>query len=258
MTPDAGNHVEDVMTQPAFETQIDEIAADTFRFSTFIPDVGPTGFTFNQFLIRDAQPFLFHCGMRALFPLVSAAIGTVLPLESLRWISFAHVEADECGAMNDFLAAAPEAEVVHGPLACMVSLNDLADRPPHLIGDEPLELGGHRLRFLATPHVPHNWESGLWFDESNGTLFAGDIATQLGGGAAMTEEEVTGPAFFAEEVFHATSLSANLVPTLHTLAELEPTTLALMHGPSFRGDGATQLRSLADGYAAIQAELLPS
>src|SRR3954452_1258324 len=132
------------MTQPAFETQVDEIAPDVFRFSTYIPDVGPTGFTFNQFLVRDDQPFLFHTGMRQLFPLVSQAVAGVIPLEQLRWISFAHVEADECGAMNSFLAAAPQAEVVHGPLACMVSLNDLADRPPHVIGDEPLDTGRHR------------------------------------------------------------------------------------------------------------------
>ncbi|MCU1623077.1 MAG: putative flavoprotein [Frankiales bacterium] len=246
------------MTQPAFETQVDEIAPDLIRFSTFIPDVGPTGFTFNQFLIRDDQPFLFHTGMRQLFPLVSQAVASVIPLESLRWISFAHVEADECGGMNSFLAAAPHAEVVHGPLACMVSLNDMADRPPHLIGDEPLDTGRHRLRFVPTPHVPHNWESGLWFDETTRTLLAGDVLTQLGGGQALSDTDLLEPALFAEEVFHATSLSANLVPTLRGLADLEPTTLATMHGRSYSGDGGAQLRALASAYAATQAELLPA
>jgi flavorubredoxin len=241
------------MVQPAFETQVDEIAPDLFRLSTFIPEVGPTGFTFNQFLLRDEQPFLFHTGMRALLPLVSDAIGTVLPLADLRWVAFGHVEADECGAMNALLAAAPHSEVVHGPLACDVSVNDLADRPPHVIGDELLDTGAHRLRFLATPHVPHNWESGLWFDETTRTLLAGDVLSQLGGGVAVTDQDLVGPAMAAEELFHATSLTTNLVPTLRGLADLEPQTLAVMHGRSYNGDGGGQLRSLADAYAGTLA-----
>lgn len=237
------------MNQPAMQTQIDEVAPDVFRLSTFIPEIGPTGFTMNQFLLRDAQPFLFHTGMRQLFPLVSQAVSSLIPLESLRWISFAHVEADECGAMNALLAAAPSSEVVHGPLACMVSLNDLADRPPHMIGEDALDTGSHRLRFLPTPHVPHNWESGLWFDETTRTLLAGDLFTSLGGGAAITDGDLVEGAMVAEDVFHATSMSANLVPTLQDLATLAPTTLAVMHGPSYSGDGGAQLRSLADAYA---------
>ncbi|MFN2537290.1 MAG: MBL fold metallo-hydrolase [Mycobacteriales bacterium] len=239
------------------QTQVEEIAPDTFRLSTLIPDIAPEGFTFNQFLVRDDQPFLFHTGMRGLFPLVSQAISTLIPLEQLRWISFAHVEADECGAMNSLLAAVPAAEVVHGPLACMLSLNDLADRPPHVVGEEPLDTGHHRLRFLPTPHVPHNWESGIWYDETTRTLFAGDLFSSLGGGAALLDTDLVEGALAAEEMFHGTSLSANLVPTLHGLAELEPTTLAVMHGPSFSGDGGTQLRSLAAGYGAMQADLQP-
>jgi flavorubredoxin len=231
------------------DTTIDEIAPDVFRLSTLVPDVGPDGFTFNQFLIRDEQPFLFHTGMRLLYPLVSEALRSLIPLESLRWIAFAHIEADECGAMNLLLADAPEAQVVHGPTACMVSLNDLADRPPHMIGDQPLELGRHLLRFIPTPHVPHNWESGLWFDESTQTLLAGDLFTQLGNPAPLTEGDIIGPSMRAERVFGATSLGANLEPTLHRLAELQPRTLAMMHGSSYRGDGAGQLRSLAAAYA---------
>src|SRR6478736_7159071 len=137
------------------QTTVDEIAPDIFRLSTFVPDIGPTGFTFNQFLVRDAEPFLFHTGMRQLFPSVREAVGRVLPVESLRWISFAHVEADECGSMNEFLAVAPDAQVVHGGLACMVSLNDMADRPPRPTDDgEVLVTGRHRMRFVPTPHVP--------------------------------------------------------------------------------------------------------
>jgi flavorubredoxin len=235
-------------------TKIDEIAPDVFRLSTLVPDVAPGGFTFNQFLIRDEQPFLFHTGMRQLYPLVSDAISKLISIDELRWISFAHVEADECGAMNLLLADAPRAEVVHGGLACMLSLNDLADRPPHVIGDDVLDVGHHRLRFLPTPHVPHNWESGLWFDEATSTLFAGDLFTHTGDGPALTEDDVVEPAFVAEDIFHATSLGPDLVPTLGRLAELGPSVLALMHGSSYTGDGATQLRALAAGYAAVLAD----
>ncbi len=235
-------------------TKIDEIAPDVFRLSTLVPDVAPGGFTFNQFLVRDEQPFLFHTGMRQLYPLVSDAISKLIPIEDLRWISFAHVEADECGAMNLLLADAPNAEVVHGGLACMVSLNDLADRPPHIIGEDALDLGRHRMRFLPTPHVPHNWESGLWFDETTSTLFAGDLFTHAGDVPALTGDDVVEPALVGEEIFHSTSLGPDLVPTLGRLADLRPTTLALMHGSSFTGDGATQLRSLAAGYSALLAD----
>ena len=235
-------------------TTVDEIAPDIFRLSTFVPDVGPTGFTFNQFLVRDDEPFLFHTGMRQLFPAVREAIGRVLPVESLRWISFAHVEADECGSMNEFLAVAPDAQVVHGGLACMVSLNDLADRPPRPMDDgEVLVTGRHRMRFVPTPHVPHNWESGLWFDETTGTLFAGDLFTSLGDGPALVTESIVDAAITGEEVFHATSIGAATVPTLRRLADLGPTTLATMHGSSYSGDGAAQLLELADAYTAMVA-----
>jgi flavorubredoxin len=236
------------------ETKIDEIAPDVFRLSTLVAETAPGGFTFNQFVVRDEQPFMFHTGMRGLYPLVSEALSRIIDIEDLRWISFAHVEADECGAMNLLLADAPHATVVHGGLACMVSLNDLADRPPHVIEDVPLDLGSHRLRFIPTPHVPHNWESGLWFDETTRTLFAGDLFTHTGPGPALTEDDLIEPALEAEQLFKGTSLTPNLAPTLRQLADLEPTTLATMHGRSFRGDGATQLRALAAAYAATMAE----
>jgi flavorubredoxin len=237
------------------DTTITEIAPDVFRFSTLVPEVAPGGFSFNQFLVRDEQPFLFHTGMRGLYPLVSEAVARVVPLTDLAWISFGHVEADECGAMNHFLADAPQATVVHGPLACMVSLNDLADRPPRPITeDEVLDLGHHRLRFIPTPHVPHGWESGLWFDEATATLFSGDLFTNIGDVPAVVEDDLVEAALVAESMFGSTSLTPNLVPTLQRLAALEPTTLAVMHGSSFRGDGATQLRALAAAYAASAAE----
>ena len=237
------------------ETTIDEIAPDIFRLSTHIPDVVPTGMSFNQFLVRDDQPFLFHTGMRQLHPLVAAAVGRVVPIADLRWISFGHVEADECGSMNQFLAAAPGAEIVHGQMACLLSLNDMADRPPVGVADaDVLDLGHHRLRFIATPHVPHNWESGLWFDETTGTLFTGDLFTHVGPGPALTDDDLVGPALGAEAMFHATSLGPAVPRTIEGLAALAPATLAVMHGSSYRGDGGTQLEALAAGFAAAVAD----
>jgi flavorubredoxin len=233
------------------DTTVDEIGAGIFRLSTWIPDITEHGFTMNQFLLDGDEPFLFHCGHRQLFPLVSAAVAKVVPLERLRWISFGHVEADECGSMNMWLETAPNAEVIHGPLACAISLTDLCVRPPVVSSDEPLDTGGHRLRFIATPHVPHNWEAGLWFDEATSTLLAGDLLTHAGKCPALTESDCVAPAMEAEEVFHATGLTTNLAPTLEQLAQLSPGTLAIMHGSSFTGDGAAQLRGLADGYAAM-------
>ena len=237
---------------PGLETKVDEIADGIYRFSTWIPDITEQGFTFNQFLLTGDEPFLFHCGQRFLFGQVSAAIERIISMEKLRWISFGHVEADECGAVNLLLDAAPDAEVIHGPLACMVSLNDMCDRPPVAALDEPLDTGGHRLRFIATPHVPHNWEAGLWFDETTSTLLAGDLFTHVGRCPAIADTDVVEPALAAEGFFHATGLTENLAPTLEQLAALNPTTLAIMHGASYSGDCAAQLRALADGYSAMQ------
>ncbi len=237
-------------------TTIHEIAPDIFRLSTHIDEVAPpAGLSFNQFLIRGDEPFLFHTGMRQLFPLVSDAVSKLIPIEDLRWISFAHVEADEFGAMNQFLAAAPQSQVVHGGLAVSLSLNDLADRPPRPMGDEEvLDIGGHRLRFVPTPHVPHNWESGLWFDETTRTLLTGDLFTQVGSGVALTNDDMTEASLTAEEIFHFTSLGPNVGPTVLRLAAMQPTTLATMHGPSYQGDGGAQLTALASGYARFVAD----
>ncbi|MGX9670263.1 oxygen-binding di-iron domain-containing protein [Mycobacterium sp. HM-7] len=234
-------------------TAVDEIAPDIYRISTWIPGITEHGFTFNQFLLTGDEPFLFHCGQRQLFPLVSDAISRVIPLQQLRWISFGHLEADECGAMNLLLAAAPHAEVIHGGLALMLSLVDMCDRPPVAAPEDVLDIGGHRLRFIATPHVPHNWEAGLWFDETTSTLLAGDLFTHTGRCPALTESDCVATALEAESIFHATGLTTNLAPTLEQLAALNPSTLALMHGSSYAGDGAAQLRALAEGYAAMAA-----
>ncbi|WP_280299997.1 MBL fold metallo-hydrolase [Nocardia abscessus] len=233
------------------ETRTDEIAEKIYRISTFIPEVGPAGFTFNQFLVDAEEPLLFHTGMRALFPVVSAQIERIMPVQRLRWITFGHVEADECGAMNLFLAAAPHSQVAHGLLGCLVSIDDLADRQPRRLADgEVIELGGRRVRHLDTPHAPHNWEARVLYEETTGVLLCGDLMTQMGNGPALTASDLVEQAGVAEDVFHATSLGPAVPATLNRLAELAPTTLAIMHGSSFAGDGATALRDLARDYQA--------
>jgi flavorubredoxin len=165
------------------ETKIDEIADGIYRLSTFVPEVAPpAGFTFNQFLIDADEPLLFHTGPRAMFPLVAEAVAKVLPVESVRWITFGHVESDECGSMNMWLAAAPQSQVAHGALGCDVSLNDMCDRPPLRMADgDTIDLGGKRVRHFDTPHVPHGWEARVLFEETTSTLLCGDLLSQLGG-----------------------------------------------------------------------------
>src|SRR5687768_16776876 len=212
--------------------RLDEIADNIFRISVFVPEIAPPdGFAFNNFLIDGDEPLLFHAGRRDMFPLFSEAVRAVMPIERLRWISFGHVEADECGAMNHWLAAAPRAEVAHGMTACLVSLNDLADRKPHALQNgETLDLGGKRIRYLDTPHVPHGWEAGVLFEETTQTLLCGDLFTHVGGGTALTEHDILGPAIAAEEMFQATALTPGTARTLRSLSDLAPRTLALMHG----------------------------
>ncbi len=228
---------------------VHEISDDIYRISTWIPDVSPEGFTFNQFLVVADEPMLFHTGPRGMFPLVAEAVSTVLPVESLRWISFGHVESDECGAVNMWLAAAPDSQVAYGALGCDISLNDLCDRPPRALQDgEVLDLGGRRVRQISTPHVPHGWEAQVLFEETTGTLLCGDLFTAVGSGPPLVESDVVGPALVAEGMFHATALAPHTGATLRGLAALEPSTLALMHGSSFRGDGRAALEDLAGAY----------
>lgn len=230
------------------ETRADEIADGIHRLSTYVPEAD---FMFNQFIVDAEEPLLFHCGPRQMFPLVSDAAARVVPLERLRWITFGHVEADECGSMNQWLAAAPAAQVAHGATGCMVSLNDLADRPPRALQDgEVIDLGGKRVRHLDTPHVPHAWEARLLFEETTRTLLCGDLFTATGDSPVLTDGDLVGPAMAAEDLFRATALTPATAPTIRSLAELKPSTLALMHGPSFDGDCAAALGALADGYEA--------
>jgi flavorubredoxin len=232
------------------ETKIDEIAEGIYRLSTWVAEIAPpAGFTFNQFLVKAEEPLLFHTGPRAMFPLVSAAVGRVVPVEEIRWITFGHVEADECGSMNQWLAAAPQAEVAHGQLGCMVSLNDLADRPPRaLANDEVLDLGGRRVRHIDTPHVPHGWEARVLFEETTETLLCGDLFTHLGRGPALTSDDIVGPAMEAEAIFRSSSLAPDTASVMRTLGDLTPVALGLMHGSSYSGDGRLALHDLASAY----------
>jgi flavorubredoxin len=230
-------------------TKVDEIAPRIYRLSTLVPEIGPTGFTFNQFLLDDDEPLLFHTGHRSMFPSVRDAIARVVPIERLRWITFGHVESDECGAMNELLAAAPQAQVAHGGLGCMVSLDEMADRPPRRLADGVwIELGDMRVRHIDTPHVPHGWEARVLYEETTGTLLCGDLFTHFGDGPALTEDDILGPAVTAEDLFTYSCLSPATPTTIEHLAGLAPRTLALMHGSSFTGDCGGALRALADSY----------
>ena len=240
------------------EPRIDEIADRIWRISLFVPDVPPRGFTFNQFVMDGEEPMLYHTGMRSIFPLVSTAVDRTVGLDRLRWIAFSHLEADESGAVNQFLAAAPKAQVAHGPTGITLSVQDLVDRPPRTwLPGETLDIGGRvltrRLQVMETPHVPHNWEAQVVFEQETATLFCGDLGTQLGDGPALTSSGIAEAAAEAEGVFHQLSSPDAAATTLRELAQLAPTTLAIMHGSSFTGDGAAELRSLADVYAGRSA-----
>jgi flavorubredoxin len=237
------------------QATVDEIVDGIYRISTFIPGVSPEGFTFNQFLVVADEPLLFHTGPRGMFPLVAEAVAKVVPVESLRWIAFGHVESDECGSMNMWLTAAPNSQVAHGALGCDVSLNDLCDRKPRALAEgEVIDLGGRRVRQISTPHVPHGWEAQVLYEETTGTLFCGDLFSQVGGGKALTTDDVVQPALAAERMFHGTSLTPHTGRILRTLADLKPSTLAIMHGRSFQGDGKQALHDLAAGYEALAGD----
>ncbi|MBN9512085.1 MAG: MBL fold metallo-hydrolase [Alphaproteobacteria bacterium] len=232
------------------KTEVSEIADRIYRLSTFVQAVGPTGFTFNQFLIDADEPLLFHYGQRSLFPLISEAVKRVIPLEKLRWTTCSHVEGDESGALNEWLAAAPNATPAHGQLGCNIWLTDMANRPPRALkDDEVLELGGKKVRWLDTPHVPHNWDAGLIYEETTGTLFSSDLFTQLGPAEPTTESDIVAPAIAVSDRLPFMPPTPMTEATMRRLAGLKPSTIALMHGPTFKGDGAAALNGLADHYA---------
>lgn len=235
-----------MVTHPATGTNVHEIAEGIYRINTPVPFPDGNWFSFNQYLIDDEEPTVFHAGPRKLFPLVREAIAHVLPLQRLRHIGLSHVEADECGALNDFLAIAPQATPLCSRLAAMVSIDDLADRPAQPLGDgERRSIGHHVLRWFDTPHMPHGWECGLMFDETTGTLFCGDLFTQPGRGEApLTEADILGPSEAFRKPMDYFAHAPNTGAALLRLADTAPRTLACMHGSAWQGDGASMLRSL--------------
>jgi flavorubredoxin len=230
-------------------TRIDEVEASIYRISTPVPPnpALPAGFTFNQYLVVDDQPLLFHTGLRKMFPLVREAVATVMPVEKLRWVSFSHFEADECGALNEWLAVAPQAAPLCGQFGAMLSIADVADRAPRVLGDgETMSIGKKQIRWFDTPHLPHNWEAGYLAETTTRTLFCGDMFTQPGADhEPVTESDVLGPseAMRKQMEYYANTKSAAAM--LERFAVLEPTTLCCMHGAAYRGDGARILRALA-------------
>jgi flavorubredoxin len=234
------------------DIRTDEIAAGIYRVSVLLPQgAGGVGFTFNHFVIDADEPLLFHCGLRKMFPLVSEAVSKIISLQRLRWLGFGHFEADECGSMNEWLAASPHAELMHGAVGCRVSIADMADRPPRVLADnEAVDIGGKRIRYIDTPHVPHGWDAGVIFEESTGTLLCGDLFMRRGDGPPLTESDIVGPAMEAEDFLSATSLGPTTAPNIRKLKALKPTTLALMHGSAFRGDTVGAIGALADRFEA--------
>lgn len=228
-------------------TSIQEISQGIYRINTPVDLPGGPRFSFNQYLIVDDQPLLFHTGPRKLFALVSQAIAAVMPVDRLRYIGLSHFEADECGSMNEFLATAPQASPLCGQIAAMVSVNDVADRPARALADgELLVLGTHTMKWFDTPHVPHGWECGLMMDTTTQTFFCGDLFTQPGGGdEALTRADILGSseAFRGAMDYYAHSKTTGA--TLARLAAEKPTTLACMHGSAWSGDGGALLRQLA-------------
>jgi flavorubredoxin len=234
------------VTNATSGTNVNEVADRIYRINTPVRIPGG-GFTFNQYLIDDEEPLLFHTGLRKLFPLVREAAESVLDPSRLRYIAFSHVEADECGSLNEWLAVAPRATPLCGSVAAMVSVEDIADRAPKPLQDgENVSLGKHTVKWLDAPHLPHAWECGFLAEESTKTLFCGDLFTQPGDqGPAVTQSDILAPSEAFRQEMDYFSHTKNARALLEKLAATKPTTLACMHGSAWKGDGAALLRELA-------------
>lgn len=233
-------------------TNVHEIAEGIYRINTPVTIEGAGGFSFNQYLIVDDKPLLFHTGPRKMFPLVREAVASVVPVETLRYIGLSHVEADECGSLNEWLSVAPKAVPLCGSIAAMVSINDLADRAPRAMVDgEQLSLGSHSVRWFDTPHLPHAWECGVLTEAFTSTLLCGDLFTQGGADhAALTESDILAPSEAFRHQMDYFAHAKNTRGLLEKLASVNPTTLACMHGSAWRGNGGQLLRALADSLSA--------
>jgi len=235
------------ITNPQSGTNVHEIADGIYRINTPVAIAGPGGFSFNQYLIVDDEPLLYHTGPRKLFPLVHEAVAHVMPVARLRYVGFSHVEADECGSLNEWLRAAPHAVPLCGAIAAMTSIEDIADRAPRAAADgERIALGKCTVRWFDTPHLPHAWECGLMFETTTRTFFCGDLFTQGGRGeVALTESDILGPSEAFRGPMDYYSHTPNTQAQLEQLAREQPETLAVMHGSAWRGDGAKLLRALS-------------
>lgn len=238
-----------MITNTQSQTTIDEIAPRTYRISTpvDIPAI-PGGFSFSQFLIVDEEPLLFHTGLRRMFPLLTEAIKTVMPIEKLRHISYSHFEADEAGAINELLAVAPNALPLTGYVSAMVAMNDIADRPGRALQNgEEISIGSRTMQWIDTPHIPHGWDCGVMFDKTNGTLFSGDLFTQAGSKhPPVTESDILAPSEMMRGAMDYYAHGRGTGAILESLAQLQPKHIACMHGATFRGDGAALIRGLRD------------
>lgn len=237
------------VTNPQSGTNVYEVADGIYRINTPLPpSVIPGGFSFNQYLVVDEEPLLFHTGPRRMFPLVREAVKSVMPVERLRYIAFSHVEADECGALNEWLAVAPQAVPLCGAIAAMVSIEDMADRRPHVLSDkEELSLGKHSVQWYDTPHLPHGWECGYLMEKHTRTLLCGDLFTQPGpGDKAVIDSDILEPSEAFRHAMDYYSHTKNGRRMIERLASAKPTTLACMHGSAWQGDGEALLRALAD------------
>jgi flavorubredoxin len=241
-----------MITNSRSGTNVYEVADGIYRINTPVSLEGAGGFSFNQYLVVDDEPLLFHTGPRKMFPLVREAVACVLPVERLRYVSFSHVEADECGSLNEWLAAAPRSMPLCGSIAAMVSIGDLADRAPRPLADgERVALGRHVVRWLETPHVPHGWDCGYLFEERTSTLLCGDLFTQGGTDLpAVTTSDILGPSEAFRRPLDYFAHGADTDATLEKLASTDPTTLACMHGSAWQGNGAMLLRALVDALDA--------
>jgi flavorubredoxin len=235
------------VTNQESNTSIDEVGEGVFRIHTPVRAI-PGGFSFNQYLVLDDEPLLFHTGGKKLFPLVRQAIEHVLPIAKLRFISFSHFEPDECGALNELLAAAPNAQAACGRIGAMVCINDYADRAPRALADgETFTTGKRTYQWIDTPHLPHGWDCGFLFERSSHTLLCGDLFTQPGAdNPPYTESDILGPSEAFRGAMDYFSHGKDLRPLLDKLVATSPRTLACMHGSAWRGDGAKLLRALGD------------
>ncbi|MBK0392789.1 MBL fold metallo-hydrolase [Ramlibacter algicola] len=243
-----------MITNAQSRTNIHEIAEGIYRINTPVDLPNGLGFSFNQYLVVDDQPLLWHTGPRRMFPLVREAMATVMPVERLRYVGLSHFEADECGSLDLWLAAAAEAQPVCSQIAAMVSIGDVVDRAPRALADgEQLSLGRHTMQWHDTPHVPHGWDCGLMTDTSTNTFFCGDLFTQPGHGEqALTEGDILGPSEAFRQPMDYFAHGPNTAETITRLARMKPTTLACMHGSAWQGDGGRLLRHLAESVTARQ------